>query len=53
MKHFLPSSVMLTPFLVKNYDAFIGEKSTPETEQEIIDNEKAIDETIDKEKTKS
>lgn len=53
MKHFLPSSVMLTPFLVKNYDAFVGENSAQETDQEIVNNEKAIDETIDTEKAKS
>lgn len=53
MKHFLPSSVMLTPFLVKNYDAFVGENSALETDQEIVNSEKAIDETIDTEKTKS
>ncbi|MFM2581096.1 hypothetical protein [Vibrio fortis] len=53
MKHFLPSSVMLTPFLVKNYDAFVGENSAQETDQEIVSSEKTIDETIDTEKTKS
>lgn len=53
MKHFLPSSVMLTPFLVKNYDAFVGENSAQDTDKEIVNSEKTIDETIDTEKIKS
>lgn len=52
MKHFLPSSVMLTPFLVKNYDAFVGDETTPEADEEVVTRESVTQETIEKEKTK-
>lgn len=53
MKHFLPSSVMLTPFLVKNYDAFVGDDTESETDEEVLTNNTADQELIEKEKTKS
>ncbi|MCG9630426.1 MULTISPECIES: hypothetical protein [Vibrio] len=53
MKHFLPSSVMLTPFLVKNYDAFVGDQSEPKTEQEMVSGDESKQEAIDIEETKS
>ncbi|MDK9737375.1 hypothetical protein KIV40_27165 [Vibrio sp. D173a] len=53
MKHFLPSSVMLTPFLVKNYDAFVGDDTESETDEEVMTSNAANQEPIDKEKTES
>ena len=39
MKHFLPSSVILTPFVVKHYDEEPNKNENPETEHKNSSNQ--------------